>query len=188
MKTNRFLRPVARRFEQARRFSQIRKEMIGIASTTQVKDVLSFSRSCKGSIYCVNRELPVLTCAEVLTQANIAALLVVDKDKGCFTEGSQLHDLKRNDVVGIVGERDIARTKIQGGKVEEIMSTNLITVSNKTTVGDAMEAMLENNIRHLPVFEGDDLVGFLSMKDVLHACAYREGEGAQAMRARSERR
>ena len=36
--------------------------------------------------------------------------------------------------------------------------------------------------------EGDDLVGFLSMKDVLHACAYREGEGAQAMRARGERR
>ena len=48
--------------------------------------------------------------------------------------------------------------EIQGGMVEEIMSTALVTVNNNTPVGEAMEAMLENNIRHLPVFEVTNLI------------------------------
>jgi len=187
MSFSKILRPVSSlRFNQIRNFSVIRKEFIGIPSATKVKNVLNFSRSKKGGIYCVNQNLQILNCAEVLTKANVASLLVVNIES-LSGDGMLLTDLKKDDIVGIVGERDIARTKLQSGKVEEIMSTNLITIGNETNVGDAMELMLEKNIRHLPVFEGEKVAGFLSMKDLLHACAYREGEGAQAIKARGER-
>jgi len=53
--------------------------------------------------------------------------------------------------------------------IEAIMSTNLITVSPSATLAEARTLMHENRIHHLPVLEGDKLVGLISLTNVLAA-------------------
>lgn len=52
-------------------------------------------------------------------------------------------------------------------KIEEIMSTDIISVKPTDDVSDAMELMNENNIKQLPVISDGELVGFLTVKDIL---------------------
>jgi len=53
--------------------------------------------------------------------------------------------------------------------IEAIMSTNLITVSPSATLAEARTLMHENRIHHLPVLEGDKLIGLISLTNVLAA-------------------
>ena len=75
--------------------------------------------------------------------------------------------------VGIVSARDYGRKVILKGKsskdvrVQEIMTAALITVTPQTTVLDAMALMTQHHIRHLPVLEDGQLVGVVSMGDLV---------------------
>ena len=78
-----------------------------------------------------------------------------------------------NELVGIFAERDFIR-KIylkdkcgKGAKVSEIMSTSLTTVKADTTLERCMEIMTEKRIRHLPVLDGDRVVGVVSIGDIV---------------------
>jgi CBS domain-containing protein len=78
-----------------------------------------------------------------------------------------------NKLVGIFSERDFIR-KIylkdqcgKGIKVREIMSTKLTTVKADTTLERCMEMMTEQRIRHLPVLDGDRVVGVVSIGDIV---------------------
>jgi CBS domain-containing protein len=83
--------------------------------------------------------------------------------------------LDDGDLVGILSERDYARKVILDDKasketlVAEIMTTDLITVEPSCTVTDAMELMTEQRVRHLPVLEDGELVGLISIGDVVKA-------------------
>jgi CBS domain-containing protein len=87
----------------------------------------------------------------------IGALLVIDGDK----------------VVGIITERDYARKIILEGKsskntpVSEIMTTRVIYVVPDQKLEECMALMSAKRIRHLPVLEGDRLVGMISIRDVV---------------------
>jgi CBS domain-containing protein len=76
-------------------------------------------------------------------------------------------------LVGIISARDYGRKVILKGKsskdvrVEEIMTTSLVTVSPDTTVLDAMAIMTRHHIRHLPVLEDGKLNGVVSMGDLV---------------------
>lgn len=76
-------------------------------------------------------------------------------------------------LLGIFSERDFLR-KIYlkdkcgtGVKVSEIMSTNLTTVTPDTTLEHCMNLMTDKRIRHLPVLDGDQVVGVVSIGDIV---------------------
>ncbi|MGH2705260.1 MAG: CBS domain-containing protein [Actinomycetota bacterium] len=75
-------------------------------------------------------------------------------------------------VVGIVTERDVMRAVARGlvpwnTKLEEVMTREPITASPDGTTAEAAQVMLEHGFRHLPVVEGTQLVGIVSLRDVL---------------------
>lgn len=120
----------------------------------------------KGStIYSVAPESLVYDALLLMAEHHIGALVVMQRDK----------------MVGIFSERDYAREVVIKGKtsktttVGDIMSVQLITVSPDDTVEHCMNLMSGKRIRHLPVLEGDKLVGLLSIGDLVkETIAYQE--------------
>jgi len=158
-----------------RRFSL--SDVSARVSNVPLKHILQFSRTSAGSICCVTPNTTVMDCSEVLSLYNVAALLVVNPAAHYGSDpGLLLSGLTKTDVVGVVSERDIARiyahSSADFATVSEIMSQGVIFACPNTDLDVAMKKMLESNIRHLPIAEEEKLVGFLSMKDVLHAIAY----------------
>ena len=102
------------------------------------------------------------------------------------TVASAVHEMKQRGVgalvvsrdrahlVGIVSERDVVRALaddrgVLDRRVGEIMSTNVVTCTPEHTVTDAMALMTHRRHRHLPVLEGDGLVGIVSIGDLVKA-------------------
>ena len=96
-----------------------------------------------------------------------ALKLMADKSVGALivTEGGR--------IAGVISERDYARKVILLGKsshelqVREIMTSKVITVHPGQTVEECMALMTEKRIRHLPVTEGERLIGVLSIGDLV---------------------
>jgi CBS domain-containing protein len=92
-----------------------------------------------------------------IVELNVGSILV--------TEGEQ--------VVGIMTERDYLRKVAVHGRtshdttVGEIMSSPLVYVTPQTTIDESMAIMTDRRIRHLPVVEDDDVVGIISIGDVV---------------------
>ncbi len=78
-------------------------------------------------------------------------------------------------MLGIVTERDYARKVIVKGRsskstlVSEIMTADVLSVAPERTVNDCMAVMTEKKIRHLPVVDGDKVVGVISIGDLVQA-------------------
>ena len=93
----------------------------------------------------------------LMAERHIGAVLVFEGDR----------------MVGILSERDYARQVILKGKaskdtpVREIMTARVITVEPKHGIDDCMAIMTDKRIRHLPVVDGDRVVGILSIGDVV---------------------
>lgn len=111
-------------------------------------------------VYSISPNDTVYNGLELMVENNLGALLVMDN--GHF--------------MGIFNERDYARKVILRGKasketlVKEIMSEHPPTVTLDTTIEDCMKLMTSTSsgtIRHLPVLENGELVGLISMGDVV---------------------
>jgi CBS domain-containing protein len=99
----------------------------------------------------------VYSALEKMVAQNVGALIVMDHDK----------------FAGIFTERDYARKVILKGKasrdtlVQEIMSEHPVVVTPDTTIDQCMALMTEKYIRHLPVMDKHQLVGLVSIGDIV---------------------
>ena len=105
------------------------------------------------------REDEPLECAVVkMYAANVGSVVVVDR---------------AGRPVGIVTERDVVRFLAQEidfkTPLGQVARKSLITVSPEDSALSAAVKMIENNIRHMPVVEGGQVVGVISIRDVLRA-------------------
>lgn len=91
-------------------------------------------------------------------------------------------------VVGILSERDVVRALgeqgegVLGASVASVMTSPIVTVPPETPVMTALSLMTRRRIRHLPVIEGDKMVGFVSIGDLVKYRIDRIEAEAAAMR------
>ena len=107
----------------------------------------------------------VLSVAPEDTMGEVAARMV-DRGVGAVV----VKDFGR--IIGVLTERDImravaARTHSSETRVREWMTPDPITASADTDVEDAGRTMLDNGFRHLPVVDGEQAVGIVSIRDVV---------------------
>lgn len=81
-------------------------------------------------------------------------------------------------LVGILTERDVLRLFAQGAvddgtKVSDVMTTDLITATADTDILEVARIMGKHHIRHLPVLEGDNLLGMVGVREVVDVLAER---------------
>lgn len=101
----------------------------------------------------------VFDAIKLMAEKEIGALVVIEDGR----------------LVGILSERDYTRKVILRGRtsqqtrIEEIMTTDVVTISAGETVKECMALMTDNHIRHLPVMEEGRLVGMLSIGDLVKA-------------------
>lgn len=114
----------------------------------------------KGSqVFSVNPQTSVYEALEVMSSRDIGALLVMN--------GPHL--------AGIFSERDYARKIILMGRVsretpvDEVMTREVVGVAPTASVDDCMNLMTQHRVRHLPVLQGGQVLGMISIGDVVKA-------------------
>ena len=108
-------------------------------------------------IYSIAPDARVFDALKLMAEKNVGALVVLDNNK----------------LAGIFSERDYARKVILYGKsshdilVREIMTGKVVTVHPGQAIEECMALMTAKRIRHLPVTDGERLIGVLSIGDLV---------------------
>jgi len=123
--------------------------MIMKSELKNVRDVMN------RSIISVDKDDIIRTAVKKMVHGEIGAVIVTEKDKP----------------IGILTERDIlkfiATEKMDlDNKVENVMSTPLISIDSSSSLGEAADVMLTNNIRRLVIKEKDKYVGIISQREL----------------------
>ena len=110
------------------------------------------------TVWSIGPNATVIDAIRLMDEKNVGALPVVENGK----------------LVGIVSERDYTRKVILKGRsskdtlVSDIMTKQVLTVNPSNSVTECMQIMTDKRVRHLPVLEGTNLVGILSIGDVVN--------------------
>lgn len=108
-------------------------------------------------IYSIGPEASVLEALKLMAERNIGAILV----------------LEEGHVEGILSERDCVRRlelhgrSAQDAKVKDIMTSKVLYVQASQSLEECVAIMIDKNIRHLPVFDDQKLLGLISARDAL---------------------
>jgi CBS domain-containing protein len=106
----------------------------------------------------------------VATVSGKASLLEVAESLAADGIGA-LGVVENGHLAGVVSERDVVTHLSQGANpanvtAADVMSTDLVTARPDDPILDTARRMVEAQVRHLPVIDGDDIAGFISMRDV----------------------
>lgn len=124
-----------------------------------MKNVTALLHDKSKQVYSLNADASVLDAIRMMAEQRIGSVLIM--------QDGQLQ--------GIVTERDYARKVILLGRssgdtaIADIMSSPVLTVKPTDTVTHCMTLMTEHKIRHLPVLEGEHVVGLISIGDLVKA-------------------
>jgi CBS domain-containing protein len=109
-------------------------------------------------VWTLSANATVFEAIELLAAKNIGALAVLEEGR----------------IIGMFSERDYTRKVALAGRssrgtlVREVVSTPVISVTSEQTIEDAMRLMTEKRIRHLPVIDGGELTGMVSIGDMVN--------------------
>jgi CBS domain-containing protein len=123
-------------------------EMVTVSDLLKSKGTQVFSISANAS---------VRDALKLMAEKDVGALPILDSGK----------------LMGIFSERDFARLLAEEGEfsldtsVWDLMTKKLFTVTPSTSIESCMKLMTDKHIRHLPVLENENLVGMISIGDVV---------------------
>jgi len=112
------------------------------------------------NVYSIRPDAPVLEALKLMAEKNCGCLVVLDDE---------------DKLVGVLSERDYARRVILEGRasretqVAEICSSPAITISPRDTAEEGLALMTRQRVRHLPVVENEQLLGVVSIGDLVSA-------------------
>lgn len=119
----------------------------------KIKDLLRYKPR---DVWTIRPDATVYEALELMAEKNVGALPVVEKDE----------------LIGIFSERDYARKCILMGRhsketlVSELMSSPVVTIHGDFTIEQCLGLMTERQFRHLPVVEGGEVHGIVSIGDI----------------------
>lgn len=117
-------------------------------------------------VHSISPDAMVLEALKLMAEKNVGALPVI--------EGGQ--------VVGVISERDYARKVVLQGRssvgtpVSAIMSSPVVTVDSQQSLERCMALMTDSHLRHLPVLENGELIGLLSIGDLVKESIVEQAE------------
>jgi CBS domain-containing protein len=126
---------------------------------------------------------------EVATAAAQATLMEISRDLAEHKVGAMVIVDDAGQVTGIISERDIVRAISSHGadvlsrSAGDFMTRGVVTCSEEDTLAELMERMTDGRFRHLPVVDGDKLVGIVSIGDVVKERISEAESEAEAMRS-----
>ncbi|PIW70428.1 MAG: hypothetical protein COW08_01935 [Ignavibacteriales bacterium CG12_big_fil_rev_8_21_14_0_65_30_8] len=124
-----------------------------------IKTVSSMLKGKDPGIWSIEPNNTVFEALTLMAEKKCGALLVLENEKLC----------------GIISERDYARKIILVGKssketlIKEIMTSTVFYASPELTAEECMAIMIEKKVRHLPVLDNENLIGVISIGDVVKA-------------------
>ena len=122
-----------------------------------MRPILELLKKRSAEIYSLKPEASVFEALQQMADHNVGAMMVMDQGK----------------LVGVFSERDYTRKIALAGKssrdtkVRDIMTANVFSVAPQTRTQECMALMSQKKFRHLPVVDGDKVLGMISIRDIM---------------------